>query len=116
MKLTEFVEQRRRMCCTFDCADCPFYPYTAKNSVLSISTRCKEFCLSEPLVAISLLQEWLAENPQLDSCPFCGSDAAFHSDGGRYGVMCKESGCAILSCVNDTKAEAAEKWNKRAVK
>lgn len=121
MKFTEFVKMKKRMCYAHDCANCPFRPFLSDNTIYSFAVKCNAFCMNKPTEAIDALQKWLAENPQLDSCPFCGGEAAFHTESDRdiiyYGVMCKDNGkCGMIPALYKTKAEAVEAWNKRAVK
>lgn len=58
--------------------------------------------------------------PKLKTCPFCGADAWFVRPAGvfppKYVVVCKNADVCEASVGNysPTKAEAANKWNKRA--
>lgn len=123
MDFVEFAKQKERMCENVKSCDfCQFGSFICSSDDLNYITICNSYCMEEPEHAEKILQKWLAENPFLDKCPLCGSDASFYYEINKYdnnlrnyGVMCEEHGCATISAIYETKAIAAEKWNKRAV-
>ena len=54
---------------------------------------------------------------KLKPCPLCGGDVTTYIQNSMgqtlYGVMCKNTGCALIPSSYPTEEQAAELWNKR---
>ncbi len=59
------------------------------------------------------------KEPELLACPFCGGKAKFYDDPWGVGVSCKNKDCTADvrgSEFNNSKTQAAKKWNRRTSK
>lgn len=107
MDAVEFLKAKDRICNDFNC----------KNKYCILEKVCEDPTKHEE--EVKLVEQWLKNNPELKSCPFCGGKAkietelAFTTDFtvNRYKLCCKN--CLMETKWFITENEAITAWNKR---